>query len=251
MANALRLLIPASRLFVPPIFGVLRRRWRDRNRQIPDIPDHNLYRPTFSPWLGDGDFGAIRDEISTFSLVSPDRIWILHGLARNAINLKGDFVECGVYKGGTARLLAHVLATATPTTIKLHLFDSFSGMPKTDAAFDKHLAGDFSDTSLQTVQENVGQADFVEFHPGFIPETFADADLSNIALLHVDLDIRKSILDTLAYCYDRVVPGGFMLFDDYGFESCYGARMAVDDFFSDKPETPLCLPTGQALAIKS
>lgn len=251
MTNAFRMLVPVSRLFVPPIFGVLRRRWRDRNREIPNIPDHNLYKPTFSPWLGDGEFGAVRDEIAEFSLVSPDRLWVLDRLARNATNLKGDFVECGVYKGGTARLLAHILADSRSGGIQLHLFDSFSGMPTTDAAFDKHLAGDFADTSLATVEKNVGPWDFVSFHPGFIPETFADANLSDITLLHVDLDIRKSILDTLAHCYDRVVPGGFMLFDDYGFESCYGARMAVDEFFSDKAETPLCLPTGQALAIKS
>ena len=43
---------------------------------------------------------------------------------------------------------------------------------------------------------------------------------------------------------------GFLVFDDYGFPSCAGARRAVDEFFANKPEVPLCLPTGQCLVVK-
>lgn len=240
-------------LLTPPLVSLLRNRWRDRNRSVPDIPDHQLYKPIFSPWLGDGSFGAIRDRVSEFSLVSPDRLWILHCLATNARNLTGDFVECGVFKGGTARLLAEVLATdaaAAAGTRRLMLFDTFGGMPDTDSAVDKHRQGDFSDTSLESVRRNVGTWAFAEFHAGFIPDSFAGARFDRIALLHVDLDIRKSIMDTLEECFDRVVRGGFILFDDYGFESCYGARLAVDSFFEGRPEVPICLPTGQALVVK-
>ena len=41
-----------------------------------------------------------------------------------------------------------------------------------------------------------------------------------------------------------------MLFDDYGFESCPGAKQAVDEFFRDKAEKPLVLPTAQAIIFK-
>lgn len=240
-------------LLTPPLVGLLRNRWRDRNRAMPNIPDHQLYKPIFSPWLGNGSFGAMRDRVSEFSLVSPDRLWILHGFAENARNLAGDFVECGVFKGGTARLLAEVLSTdaaAMAGERRLMLFDTFGGMPDTDSAVDKHRPGDFSDTTLERVRRNVGDWTFAEFHAGFIPDSFTDARFDGIALLHVDLDIRKSILDTLEECFDRVVGGGFILFDDYGFESCYGARLAVDAFFKGRPEMPICLPTGQALVVK-
>ena len=46
------------------------------------------------------------------------------------------------------------------------------------------------------------------------------------------------------------LPEWFLVFDDYGFPSCPGARAAVDDFFRSKPEVPLVLPTGQAVIIK-
>lgn len=49
---------------------------------------------------------------------------------------------------------------------------------------------------------------------------------------------------------DKLVPGGVIVFDDYGLESCYGARVAVDAFFAGRPETPLCLPTGQAVVVR-
>src|SRR4051812_21860933 len=89
-------------LLTPPLVGLLRSKWRDRNRSLPNIPDPHLYRPTFSPWLGEGAFGELRDAVAKFSLVSPDRLWVLYTAAMNARRLPGDFVECGVYKGGTA-----------------------------------------------------------------------------------------------------------------------------------------------------
>lgn len=240
-------------LLTPPLVDVVRLKLRDRGRPRPLIPDHELYQPIFSPWLGGGAFGALRDEVQRISLVSSDRIWVLYILAKNCLNRPGDFVECGVYKGGTAKLLAQVLAGSDNAIEgrRLMLFDTFAGMPETDSRVDKHLPGDFSNTSLEQVKRAVGEAPHIEYHPGFIPDSFAGARLERISLLHVDLDIRQSILDTLEQCYDLVVPGGVIVFDDYGFESCFGARIAVDSFFEDKIETHLCLPTGQAIVIKS
>ena len=235
-------------LLTPPVVSLLKNKWRDRDRILPDIPDHELYKPVFSPWLGNGEFGGIRDHMSRFTLVSPDRAWVLYKLAINAKNLKGDFVECGVYKGGTAHLLAHTLQNRD---VRLHLFDTFSGMPQTNEEFDKHREGDFVDTSLETVKKNIKYSENVLFYEGYIPDTFKNIDIKYVAFLHIDLDIHDSIINTLDFFYNSVLPGGFVIFDDYGFESCYGARLAVDKFFSDKPEEPICLSTGQALVIKS
>ena len=57
-------------------------------------------------------------------------------------------------------------------------------------------------------------------------------------------------MSTCEFVYPRLVPGGMMVFDDYGFWSCPGARMAVDQFFAEKLERPLALPTGQAIVTK-
>jgi O-methyltransferase len=123
-------------------------------------------------------------------------------------------------------------------------------MPKTDAAKDVHKKGDFSDTSLESVRSRV-RGDFVHFHKGLIPETFSGLESARIAFAHVDVDIYSSIRACCEFIFPRLCVGGIMIFDDYGFHTCPGARAAVDEFFLGRNAIPLALPTGQALVIKS
>lgn len=217
---------------------------------FPDIPDKELYRPLFSPWLGNGPFKRYLDLAAPRTLVSADRCYVLYCLCLQALSLKGDIWECGVYRGGTAALLAAVLNDHKAEKT-LHLFDTFEGMPETDPENDLHKKGDFSDTSLSGVMNYVGNDNYCAYHQGFIPDTFAGLETSKISFAHIDVDIYKSIIDCLNFIWPRLAVGGFMVFDDYGFPTCPGARKAVDDFFSGKPAVPLCLPTGQAIVFKS
>lgn len=217
----------------------------------PAIPERELYVPLFSPWLAQsGEFGELLRRARPFSLVSPDRLWILHSLARQALRVPGDFLEAGVYRGGTALLFREVIACSA-TSKPLHLFDTFSGMPSTDPERDLHRAGDFSATSLEGVRRTVGDDEFIHYYPGRIPETFLGLDSVRFSFCHIDLDIYQAILDATAFVYPRLSSGGFMVFDDYGFASCPGARRAVDEFFADKPEVPVVLPTGQAVIFRA
>lgn len=213
-------------------------------------PDGEFYRPLFSPWLGYGGFKAVIGEVAGHSLVSPDRLWVLHSMARQSLALPGNYWECGVYKGGTAKLLADLLETAPGGGCMLRLFDTFAGMPETDPDRDIHRSGDFADTSLVAVKRLIGERPHVGFHPGWIPGTFDGFEAERIAFAHIDVDIYQSILDCCHFVYPRLVPGGVMIFDDYGFPTCPGARAAVDEFFAGCREVPLVLPTGQALVFK-
>jgi len=71
-----------------------------------------------------------------------------------------------------------------------------------------------------------------------------------VSFAHIDLDLYQGVFDTLAFVYPRMPAGGVIVFDDYGFASCPGARRAVEEFFDDKPEKPLALHTGQAVVHK-
>jgi O-methyltransferase len=216
------------------------------------IPDVRFYQPVFSPWLGYEEFAAYYDRMRSFTLVSPDRCHLLYSLALQALHLGGDFWECGVYRGGTALLLASLIADKSDAARRpiLRLFDTFEGMPETDPERDYHRRGDFSDTSLETVMHRVGNPEIVRFHRGLIPGSFEGLEESTVALAHIDVDIYSSVIDCCEFLYPRTVAAGVLVFDDYGFPSCPGARAAVDDFFRGKPEVPLVLPTGQAVVIK-
>jgi O-methyltransferase len=214
------------------------------------IPDAEFYTPLFSPWNGYGEFAEYLKLAKPYTLVSPDRLYVLCSLARNAVQLHGDFWECGVYRGGSARMLAEFLRRNARPGVKLHLFDTFAGMPETDREVDLHKKGDFSDTSLAAVKQVVGNEEHVEFHPGWIPDSFKEMPDRPIALAHVDVDIYRSVGDCCEWIYPRLEVGGVMVFDDYGFPTCPGARRAVDEFLAGKPETPIVLGTGQALVTR-
>jgi O-methyltransferase len=203
--------------------------------------------PTIEPFLTDETFAALYATIEARTVVSRRRCHILYQLAQQAVGQPGEIVEVGVYRGGTAFLLAKAVAGKK----RIHLFDTFAGMPDTDPQKDLHNAGDFNDTSLQSVREFLSECDNVDIYPGFFPATATPVASRQFSLVHVDVDIYRSVLDCCLFFYDRMPAGGFMVFDDYGFLSCPGTKEAVDEFFHDKPECPCYLPTGQALVVKA
>lgn len=185
------------------------------------------------------------------------RCFIIYQIAQNAFLLNGDIAEIGVYRGGTARIIAEVFnqkekCSEVCSTLlkKIHLFDTFSGMPPSDSEKDFHKEGDFSDTSLDLVKNSLIEFDNIHFYKGIFPETAEPIMDTSFCLVHIDVDIYKSVLDCCDFFYPRMVQGGIMIFDDYGFLSCPGAKEAVDTYFLDKPETPVYLPTGQAIVMR-
>ena len=213
------------------------------------IPDRDLYRPLFSPWLGQGDFSKHYAIAQPRTLVSADRCYVLWAILRQAIHIDGDIWECGVYKGGTAAMMAAVLRD-TKSPKNLYLFDTFEGMPETDPQKDWHKQGEFSDTSVESVSSYIGCDGLCKIRKGYIPDSFQGLESALISFVHIDLDIYKSILNCLDFVWPRLSTGGFIIFDDYGFPTCPGARAAVDEFFETKTCVPLCLPTGQAIVFK-
>lgn len=186
--------------------------------------------------------------------VTPDRCYLLHRFCREALLRSGDVAECGVFQGGTAQLLAETIhQLGADGGRDLHLFDTFTGMPD-DVRPDRdyHKAGDFSDTSIDAVRRRLHAYGRILFHEGRVPDTFAGVrDDARFAMVHLDMDVYQGTLDACRWFWPRMVRGGIMIFDDYGFYPYRrAARAAVDEWFSEQPESPICLPTGQGLAIK-
>lgn len=216
------------------------------------VPQAELYQPLYSPWLGDAAFEEVYAPAAGLTLVSRDRCFVLYKTLLQALELPGAIVECGVYRGGTALLAASTLARegGRGAPRELHLFDSFQGMPPDTDARERFQPGDLAEATEPAVRDLLAPYDFVRIHPGFIPATFEGLDLPNVAWAHVDVDLYQSVRDAIAFIYPRLVPGGVLVFDDYGFPSCASSRQAVDEYFDRKPEVPLCLPTGQCLVVR-
>ncbi len=219
--------------------------------KVPYTRNHPYSSYTYSPWF-ENWFSDIYSQIKDNTLVSEDRCYTIHMFSKHSSHLEGDFAECGVYKGGTANLISKILKNNSNQKKQLHLFDTFSGMPKT-ANEDKshHKEGDYNDTSVDSVKKYLKDYSFVEFHPGLIPETFEAVTNKKFAFVHIDVDIYRSIKDCCEFFYERMIKGGIMIFDDYGFQGYeLAAKKAVDDFFIGKPEIPITLRNGQCLVLK-
>jgi O-methyltransferase len=210
-----------------------------------DIKDADYYRPMFSPWLTPEWKKRLRAD-DPRSLVPLPAKYVLYCLALDATGrCSGEIAECGVYKGGSAKILAELVPTRP-----LHLFDTFEGMPATDPARDLHKAGDFSDTDLASVREYLSDHENVICVPGLVPDSLGVTKDRTFSFVHIDLDIYSAIKSACEFFYPRMQPGGVLLFDDYGYASCPGARAAVDEFFADKPEVPVAIATGQCSVQK-
>lgn len=198
-------------------------------------------------WREDREFTRILDRIGSVTLVDEVRCYILYQCAKHVRSLPGAAAEVGVYRGGTARLLAEALHGADKP---LHLFDTFGGMPETDPSKDLHAVGDFADTSAEAVLGLLEGCEKVLLHVGVFPATATGVVNESFCLVHVDADIYRSVHDSCAFFYPRLVPDGMMIFDDYGFPSCPGAKEAVDSFFATRRERPIYLPSGQCIVSK-
>lgn len=196
------------------------------------------------PWNTEPQFLSLYNEIQTHTLLHKKKAYQIYQFARQSSRISGEFAEVGVYKGGTAKLIAR-LAPAK----EVHLFDTFSGMPDTNQ-YDFHKKGDFDDTSLQGVHNFLQDCRNTSLYAGFFPATAGPIMAKRFAFVHIDVDIYQSVKDCCEFFYDRMTTGGIMLFDDYGFISCKGAKLAVDEFFAGKKELPCYLATGQCLVVK-
>jgi O-methyltransferase len=170
------------------------------------------------------------------SLVDPLNLLFLKRVAErlDRTGVPGDFVETGVYRGGTAGVLASQ-AVKNPER-RLWLFDAFAGMPAASEQDDQRshdIEGQYVGSEAQTrkILARVGMDPArTELRVGWFDDTFPHADVERIALLHVDCDFYDPVKLTLDTFYERVVPGGYVVINDYG--SYEGARIAVDEFLA-------------------
>jgi hypothetical protein len=177
------------------------------------------------------------------SLMSAFESYIIYSLARAQRNRPGDFAEVGVFKGASAKLISEAKGDKT-----LRLFDTFAGLPP---ACDKdpgiHREHQYA-CSQESVAHYLEGYSNLHFHKGVFPESAHGVPESRYAFAHFDVDLYEGTLGCLEYFYPRMIPGGIMASHDYGLLA--GVQAAFDEFFADKPEGVIELPTTQCMVVK-
>lgn len=175
-----------------------------------------------------------------------------------ANKIRGDFVECGVWRGGSSMIAASKFKSSGANK-RLWLYDTFDGMPPPDDSVDiscskvlasQILAGDSDNRSNslvwaigseEEVVTNLSTTGFdmksIELIKGRVEETIPEKGIpEEICVLRLDTDWYSSTLHELNYLYPRVVTGGFIIIDDYGHWQ--GARKATDEYFKAMQPMP-------------
>ena len=144
----------------------------------------------------------------------------------------GIVIEVGVWKGGSLRYLAG----AHPQRV-FYGFDTFEGMPETCELDNHHRPGDFGNTSFEEVQRNFADLKNVVLTKGLFPGSDVTGD-QPIAMVHCDVDIYVSTLNTFRHLWNRIVPGGRMYCDDAFQATCEGATLALCQFATEIKRIP-------------
>lgn len=169
--------------------------------------------------------------------------------AQQVLPVAGDFVECGVYKGFSSAVLADYLDLGKLDKT-LYLYDTFEGIPEKYNS-ENIDAPQYAEPGIhEEVVQRFSKYDNVRIVKGIVPDTFADVVPKKVALLHLDLDSSTAEIAALEVLFDRVSPGGVIVFDDYGWAAYRAQRIAEDEFMAERGYRILEIPTGQGLVIK-
>jgi len=175
-----------------------------------------------------------------------DRKFVLNQLINVVASVPGDTVECGVFEGASSFLICRRIQGLGK---EHHIFDSFEGVSEPGELDGSHWQKGVLSCGIDAVARRLEEFPCARLYKGWIPARFGEVADRRFCFVHIDVDLYQPTLDALKFFYGRMSPGGLMLFDDYGFTTCPGARRAIDEFLSDKKQVLVHLPTGQAFVF--
>jgi O-methyltransferase len=208
----------------------------------------------YAPWASDQQFKAELSKIAGHTLVDQYRcyeLWELVGRAA-AINPNAHFIEIGVWRGGTAALIAKKLSILS-SQATLYLADTFSGVVKATEKDASYHGGEHADTSVEVVTKLLsGKYDKIKILQGIFPEETSQYvdNQHKFVFCHIDVDVYQSAKDIVDWIWDKLVVGGIIVFDDYGFPTCTGVTKYVNEQDGKPDRLIIYNINGHAIMIK-
>ena len=188
-------------------------------------------------------FDAVKDSYSrTYTATTPMECAEIYNAVAAADKIPGDLAEAGVFLGGTARL---ILSGSSPAK-RLHLFDTFEGLPSSEGQFE---AGEWSG-AIDVVKQNLADhLSRLDFHRGYFPDSAAGLEHLRFSFVHLDLDLYQSTISALEWFWPRMNPGAVLLSHDFPLSD--GVVKAFNEFFAGRTEPFLPLSGNQCVAVKA
>ncbi|MFE1600578.1 TylF/MycF/NovP-related O-methyltransferase [Methylobacterium sp. ID0610] len=167
----------------------------------------------------------------------------------HALRIDGDIVECGVWKGFLFSVLADYFDFGQVPK-QMWLYDTYAGIP---ARYDteKHDHPVLREENLyEKVVLRFRRYENVHVVRGMLPEILRERSPRRIALLHLDLNSSKAEIETLDALFDRLSPGGMIVFDDYGWSGYREQHDAEKRWAETRGYRILEMTTGQGVLLK-
>ena len=226
-----------------------RRRWVDKLDAVRRRLEYAAGRDPLRYADLSADRQALFARVQPYTQTSRERVTTLADAVEYVLGagIPGDFVECGVWRGGSSMAVALTLLRLGAHDRRLWLYDTFGRMPAPGprdrdyagrgvAGHEASMLGEagLSLTEVQAAMRSTGfPAEQIRYVPGRVEETIPESAPSEIALLRLDTDWYESTRHELEHLYPRLVGGGVLIVDDYGHYA--GARQAVDEYFAGRP----------------
>lgn len=143
-------------------------------------------------------------------------------------DLPGDVADLGAYRGGTSVILRRLAPEK-----ELHVFDTWDGTPYDDPMC-QHKRGEWK-ASFEDCRKLVGLNGSTCYHPGVFPQEDWGEPLDGkvFCFVYIDMDTEQATRDAIAFFWPRLVAGGILFLDDYGWSPCAGVKKAVDEAFTE------------------
>jgi O-methyltransferase len=209
-----------------------------------------------APFMEDQRFNeAYAAGKATGSWTFGDLQWRAHvvcwAAARGAC-LDGDFVECGVNRGGYAMTVVKYVNFETLPK-RFYLLDTYEGLVERDISADEQArgvrVGEYG-PCYEAVKESFSAYSNVEIVKGRVPDTLPLVDTDRVAYLSLDMNTRDPEIAAAEYFWERLTSGAAIVLDDYGWRKHTEQQRAFDDFARKRGLQVLALPTGQGLILK-
>ncbi len=227
--------------------------FKTKKKELSSVPDliKNKEFEEDIPKDMDIEFKEVYFKCKDYTMTSIERMYALYKATKYVIEhgIKGDFVECGVWKGGSSMVIALTLLQMKDTSRRIYLYDTYMGMTKPTEK-DRYISNqmlaindwknnntlthnNWACCSLEEVQKNMYSTKYppekIIFIKGKVEETIPKNMPENISLLRLDTDWYESTYHEMLHLFPLISSKGIIIIDDYGWFT--GAKEAVDTYF--------------------